>query len=451
MHPPFAPLQPAFQQQIATGQAPAGWFRQGLHPGDVTIHSLTFQPIPDSTHRFAIPPPYEFRSRFRAHRQKPVPQGVQGQTGGHGTRRLRDPPQLGIRPDQELRRGDPRLVIDFKGKKAPRDGPGLLRRHDGGPAAPSTCSCARRPSPRRSPELIAEDPAQLVVEALEAYPNKATTAIDLEITLSQVVGEEKFKKWWSAAKKAVAKDPRIAVPEKKTECYVLRESPSRPRTRSSSSSTAPAPPAAASRSPRISSPPPAKKEVQGRPRTRPQGRGRRGQGQQPARCRRAPLRRRRPRRPGEGRRRRCRRASSPSQAALVRERPRPARDRREDPRAVPGRFLDLVKETHPIECRDIVFTLLKVSPGQVHDRVHQFPRRERLFRGPGRHAQALADRAEPARPRPAVDRQEPPFQEVRQAAQRPHHPAPPERHLLRHRLRGPPGRRARAASRWRKS
>ena len=74
-------------------------------------------------------------------------------------------------------------------------------------------------------QLAAEDPAQLVVEALQGYPNHATTAIDLEITLAQVIGEEKFKKWWSVAKKAVANDPRVAVPEKKTECYILRETP----------------------------------------------------------------------------------------------------------------------------------------------------------------------------------------------------------------------------------
>jgi len=74
-------------------------------------------------------------------------------------------------------------------------------------------------------ELIAEDPVQLVVEALQAYPNHATSAIDLEITLAQVIGEEKFKKWWSAAKKGIAKDPRISVPEKKTELYVLRDVP----------------------------------------------------------------------------------------------------------------------------------------------------------------------------------------------------------------------------------
>jgi transcription elongation GreA/GreB family factor len=74
-------------------------------------------------------------------------------------------------------------------------------------------------------ELIAENPAQLVVEALQAYPNNAATVIELEIVLAQVVGDDKFKKWWSVAKKAVAKDPRISVPEKKTECYVVRDIP----------------------------------------------------------------------------------------------------------------------------------------------------------------------------------------------------------------------------------
>jgi transcription elongation factor GreA len=79
--------------------------------------------------------------------------------------------------------------------------------------------------PKKIDELIEENPAQLVVEALESYPNNAATVIEMEIVLAQVVGPEKFKKWWSAAKKAVAKDPRVAIPEKKTECYVLRETP----------------------------------------------------------------------------------------------------------------------------------------------------------------------------------------------------------------------------------
>ncbi|GAB5558645.1 MAG: hypothetical protein SynsKO_02920 [Synoicihabitans sp.] len=74
-------------------------------------------------------------------------------------------------------------------------------------------------------DLIEKNPGELVVEALKSYPKQATTAIDLEITLAQVVGEPKFKKWWTATKKVIAKDPRVAVPAKKTECYILRETP----------------------------------------------------------------------------------------------------------------------------------------------------------------------------------------------------------------------------------
>ncbi|OIR07312.1 transcription elongation factor GreA [mine drainage metagenome] len=120
--------------------------------------------------------------------------------------------------------GAQRLIIDFVGKKD----------H---PMDPAFCATTmdvlpnghllvlKETQPERISKLIAEDPAQLVVDALQSYPNNATTAIDLEITLAQVIGEDKFKKWWSSAKKAIAKDPRISVPEKKTECYVLRDEP----------------------------------------------------------------------------------------------------------------------------------------------------------------------------------------------------------------------------------
>ena len=117
-----------------------------------------------------------------------------------------------------------RLVIDFKGKKSHAMDPafcvGTME------VLPDNHLLVRKETePKKILELIADNPAQLIVEALESYANKATTAIDLEITLSQVVGEEKFKKWWAEARKAVAKDPRVSVPEKKTECYILRETP----------------------------------------------------------------------------------------------------------------------------------------------------------------------------------------------------------------------------------
>jgi transcription elongation factor GreA len=117
-----------------------------------------------------------------------------------------------------------KLHIDFKGKKGHAMDPSfcvntmevLVEKH---------LLVRKETEPKKIAELIEENSVQLVIEALQAYPNNATTAIDLEITLSQVVGEEKFKKWWSSARKAIAKDPRIAVPAKKTELYVLREVP----------------------------------------------------------------------------------------------------------------------------------------------------------------------------------------------------------------------------------
>ena len=117
-----------------------------------------------------------------------------------------------------------RLTIDFVGKKS----------HD---MDPTFCVTTMEVLPKkhilvvkaeesdRITQLSVDSPADLVVEALKGYENHATTAIDLEIVLAQVIGEEKFKKWWTTAKKAVANDPRVSVPEKKTECYILREIP----------------------------------------------------------------------------------------------------------------------------------------------------------------------------------------------------------------------------------
>jgi transcription elongation GreA/GreB family factor len=117
-----------------------------------------------------------------------------------------------------------RLLIDFKDKKKhPMDPAFCITTMDVLPA--NHLLVRKETDGKKIAELIAENPAQLVVEALQAYPNNAATVIELEIVLAQVVGDEKFKKWWSVAKKAVAKDPRISVPEKKTECYVVREVP----------------------------------------------------------------------------------------------------------------------------------------------------------------------------------------------------------------------------------
>ena len=255
-----------------------------------------------------------------------------------------------------------RLVIDFKGKKSHAMDPafcvGTME------VLPANHLLVRKETePKKIQELIADNPAQLIVEALESYPNKATTAIDLEITLSQVVGEEKFKKWWAEARKAVAKDPRVAVPEKKTECYVLRETPVSAEdeifeqfssTRSARRRIALAEDYAAAS---------AHKAAQSNLTEVLKGIADAvkdsNQIDAAARLYGAAVRDRIAKVAGVDAA-----TFEPSQSSLVanlRDLPAIAE---KIPVQFQGHFLDLIKETHPIECRDIVFSLLKVSQGK---------------------------------------------------------------------------------------
>ena len=255
-----------------------------------------------------------------------------------------------------------RLVIDFKGKKSHAMDPafcvGTME------VLPDNHLLVRKETePKKILELIADNPAQLIVEALESYPNKATTAIDLEITLAQVIGEEKFKKWWGDARKAVAKDPRVSVPEKKTECYVLRETPVSAEdeifdqfnsTRSARRKISLAEDYAAASSHKEAKAPlseilrgvadAVKDSNQIDAAERLYGAAVRDRiakvaGVDPT-------------------------TFEPSQASLVanlRDLPAIAE---KIPVQFQSHFLELLKETHPIECRDIVFNLLKVSQGK---------------------------------------------------------------------------------------
>jgi transcription elongation factor GreA len=117
-----------------------------------------------------------------------------------------------------------KLVIDFKDKKGHSMDPAFcITTMDVLPA--KHLLVRKETDTKKINDLIAENPAQLLIETLQGYPNSAATAIEIEIVLAQVLGEEKFKKWWSAAKKLIAKDARISVPAKKTECYLIRETP----------------------------------------------------------------------------------------------------------------------------------------------------------------------------------------------------------------------------------
>ncbi len=119
---------------------------------------------------------------------------------------------------------DLKLVIDFKGKKGHRMDPafcvGSME-----VLSPKHILARRETEPAKVKQLIEDDPVQLVIDTLSAYPNSAASAIELEIVLHQVIGEEKFKKWFSSVKKQLIKDPRVGVPAKKTDCYVVRDEP----------------------------------------------------------------------------------------------------------------------------------------------------------------------------------------------------------------------------------
>jgi len=117
-----------------------------------------------------------------------------------------------------------RLVIDFKTKKGHAMDPAFcVNTMDVLP--PKHILARKETEPAKVAALVDEDPVQLVIDTLIAYPNHAASAIEVESVLAQVVGEEKFKRWFSNVKKQLIKDPRVGVPAKKTEVYVVRAEP----------------------------------------------------------------------------------------------------------------------------------------------------------------------------------------------------------------------------------
>lgn len=77
-------------------------------------------------------------------------------------------------------------------------------------------------------EMIKKKPADLICEIISASENQAMMATEIERVLSRVIGPIKYKKWWTATKKVLVKDPRIGVPVKKTDPYIYRDEPVKP-------------------------------------------------------------------------------------------------------------------------------------------------------------------------------------------------------------------------------
>lgn len=86
----------------------------------------------------------------------------------------------------------------------------------------------RRTEPEVIDELIKKKPADLIVEILKSLPEQTAGSAEIENILSRLLGPTKFRKWWTSAKKALIKDPRIAAPARKGEPYILRDEPVEP-------------------------------------------------------------------------------------------------------------------------------------------------------------------------------------------------------------------------------
>ena len=121
-----------------------------------------------------------------------------------------------------------RLIIDFEEGK------------QGHAMAPAFCAdklevlsendvlVKSRTEPDFVAELVKKKPADLVVLMLENADNQSMMASEIERLLARLLGPIKYKKWWTATKKLLVKDPRIAVPVKKTDYYFLRDEPINP-------------------------------------------------------------------------------------------------------------------------------------------------------------------------------------------------------------------------------
>ena len=85
-----------------------------------------------------------------------------------------------------------------------------------------------RNNPEEIDKMLKEDQVQLIIQILEFKKSRQASIFEIEKTLLHMLGETKYKKWWNATKKLLVKDPRIGVPSKKSDPYVLRDVPITP-------------------------------------------------------------------------------------------------------------------------------------------------------------------------------------------------------------------------------
>lgn len=85
-----------------------------------------------------------------------------------------------------------------------------------------------RSNPEEIDTMAKKEPVNLIIEILVKCEDGCAASRDIERILGLLFGPAKAKKWWTATKKLLVKDARVAVPNKKSEPYVLRDEPVKP-------------------------------------------------------------------------------------------------------------------------------------------------------------------------------------------------------------------------------
>lgn len=117
-----------------------------------------------------------------------------------------------------------RLIVDFPevGKAGHRMDPGFCA--DKLEILPETHVLVRKHTDTDAIEkMIKSAPVDLIKEMLAGAPNHKMTTTEIELVLTRLLGPAKMKKWWTATKKLLQKDPSVGVPSKKEGEFELRD------------------------------------------------------------------------------------------------------------------------------------------------------------------------------------------------------------------------------------
>lgn len=116
------------------------------------------------------------------------------------------------------------ILIDFKGK--PKHPMQLAYAADNlAPIAESHFLARKASDPGAIKALLKTDPAAVVRNILEGFGGKATLNQISDLLIGDLFTETEWKKWWTAAKKAMKSGGYFSVPTKKSEPIALRDEP----------------------------------------------------------------------------------------------------------------------------------------------------------------------------------------------------------------------------------